>query len=311
MNNKQYKWQKLMSLIGALSLLAIGCSSESNPTTSAAGGDEAFAVTVLSVQYADGFAPAAKVAGTDRDARTLARAEARATREIEAAAREAAREAAKIARETEAATREADRALAQAARAADREALKAARAAAQAARVAAREALRMEREAARAEAIAAREAERAARAEAREEAAIQKDLENRQDAREIGPSGGILRVGSKMGVGGRDDIRATLRIPENALDETLPLTMELQGSTLSDITLVFGPSLDFNEPARLVIRLGRAAVDLDQDTVIALHMSGADGTVEEVPIRMATGVLGLELEIKVPGFSRYSLGGGA
>lgn len=160
---------------------------------------------------------------------------------------------------------------------------------------------------------AARQAEREAK---REERQRQRDLELRFDSERIGPDGGKLQVGTRAGKGGQDDIKAQLHVPELALNEPTELTMELQGNTLSTITLVFGPSLVFEQPARLNVFLGRDAVDLDLDTVVALHVTGdgdGDGApdlIEEVPIRMARGIKGLEVQILVPGFSRYSLSNG-
>lgn len=273
----------------------MGCSTEKNLTATEAtaiNSEQDFSVTVLAVEYAEGYGPAGKIAGVDSDAK-------KAARQVLLEARQAARQA-------EAAVRQADRDAAKAARLADREAAKAAREAARVAREAEREAKRIERQAER----EAKRIERQAKLEA-------KDLENRFDSKEIGPHGGSLRVGSLMGAGGQDNIRAVLKVPNGALAEPLELTMELQGSTLSTINIVFGPALVFDLPATLVIHLGRKAIDLDLDAVVALHVSddldgdGQPDLVEEVPIRMAHGVLGLELQIAVPGFSRYSMGGGS
>lgn len=156
-------------------------------------------------------------------------------------------------------------------------------------------------------ALAARQAKKDARAEAR----AAKWLE---DSGSFGPEGGTLKVGDKLGPGGKDDVRVLFIVPEGSLSpEASPvfITMSLEVSEdLSQMTLNFGPSgTEFNPPAKLKIKLGKETAEaLGFQSMIGLHFSG--DKVDEIPLRIEPGRKDVEVFLKVPGFSRYSLGGG-
>ena len=224
----------------------------------------------------------------DRVARIAARQEQMAARQAERAAKIAAREEQKAAR----AAKWAEQIAAWEAE--------------QAALKAAWEAERVGRE----EQQAAKRAERAAKRVAR-------DLLRGTDSKMIGPEGGTLMVSYRGGRGGKDNVRARFTVPRNALPAPVEISMTLEVDTqdLSYVKVIFGPSgLKFDIPAQLKVKLGRdVAKGIGYQSMVGLHHSkkpdDAGELVEEVPLTIEPGWLDVEVQMQVPGFSRYSLAG--
>ena len=136
----------------------------------------------------------------------------------------------------------------------------------------------------------------------------------------IGEDGGRLRVEDKGDRGGKDDLVVTLTVPEDALDdddgddddgdEGVLITMTVYGRYLSELVVAFTPSgLEFEEDAHLHIRLGKDLVDLDLKKLKGQH-THADGSSEEVEAKGKMKGGTANIHVKVPGFSRYGVGGG-
>ncbi|MFH1568007.1 MAG: hypothetical protein ABIL09_08385 [Gemmatimonadota bacterium] len=127
----------------------------------------------------------------------------------------------------------------------------------------------------------------------------------------IGPKGGRLQL-VDTGLGEDDELVAVLHIPARALTEPTDITMTVSGYWLKDVQIDFGPDgLTFLKDATLVVHIGKDRVDVDvQSGLIKVIHTSDDGTVHEMT---GTAVVGktINLILKVPGFSVYSLGGGA
>ena len=101
------------------------------------------------------------------------------------------------------------------------------------------------------------------------------------------------------------------KVNNNSLTKPVDITMITYGKTLSELVIVFAPAgLDFLIDAELYIKLGNNRVDLNVDTLKVNH-EHHDGTVEDATItEIRKNDTNVELFVTVPGFSRYSLGGG-
>lgn len=135
--------------------------------------------------------------------------------------------------------------------------------------------------------------------------------------------------------GVEDDLRVTFSVLPGALQVSEFISMTVFGQSLSNIVAAFQPSgLVFKKEAVLGIGLGIERVDMPLSSLQVWHIHG-DGSVEEARI---TGIRWYDLEedgevndsgdigegedwgdndvnfiaveIAVPGFSRYSMGGG-
>jgi len=138
--------------------------------------------------------------------------------------------------------------------------------------------------------------------------------EGRSVSEVIGAEGGKLVVIDKHGPGKADNLRVRLKVLENTLVEPVPITMTVYGKYLSELVVAFEPGgLQFLEPARLRIRMGPELDDLSPgESEITLWHIYEDGTVEETEIRgqRVTQDGYRVIRANIPGFSRYSPGGG-
>ena len=125
--------------------------------------------------------------------------------------------------------------------------------------------------------------------------------------KKIGKEGGKLKVGSKFGQGGQDDLMVKLEIPKGALDHKVYITMTLVGLDEGKLVLEFDPSgLEFLKDAKLTVKMGKDYVN-SLETVEAYHVSDAGTEGTEAGIEEYHDYF--EIRVKVPGFSRYSLNG--
>ena len=132
------------------------------------------------------------------------------------------------------------------------------------------------------------------------------DNEPLEDEEDIGKRGGRLEVEDRGGPGGKDDLKITFTVPRNALDDEEEITMRVYGRYLSELVVAFEPSgLVFLKDAKLKIHLGKDLIDLDLNDVKGEHHYG-DGSSEEADLKIARD----DIEVKISGFSRYSLGRG-
>lgn len=109
----------------------------------------------------------------------------------------------------------------------------------------------------------------------------------------------------------KDNLRAILEVPAGALDAPVEITMTLIGETLSELTVAFAPAgLVFLTPAELKVNVGNNLADLPVTQIRVDHVY-ADGTVES-DVLTSVGNTGSTDSVyaTVPGFSRYSMGGG-
>ena len=133
--------------------------------------------------------------------------------------------------------------------------------------------------------------------------------EEKSAKKKIGKRGGSLKVDLRNERGGQDDIKVKFTVPKDALEENEEISMTVTGTTLSDLVIVFTPSgLIFREDARLDIKLGKDLVDLELDELVVAH-TDVNGTVTLFGLVVKEDDE-VEISIRVPGFSRYSLGGG-
>ena len=125
----------------------------------------------------------------------------------------------------------------------------------------------------------------------------------------FGPEGGNLTVVDKNGKGKKDDIEVSLMMAAGVLTEDLPITMTVNGEDLSTLVVVFEPAGKvFSRDLDLRIDLGNnLAQNSDVNKITPYHIY-ADGSVEDVNIyHIDRSSNALNIYIKVPGFSRYSL----
>ena len=109
----------------------------------------------------------------------------------------------------------------------------------------------------------------------------------------------------------KDDLRSQFSVPEDGVTGPVEISMTVYGQSLSELLFQFTPSgLVFNSDAQLEILIGKDWVDLPLDDLVAYH-EHEDGTVEYAQIVMVED-WGAETRIliSIPGFSRYSMGGG-
>lgn len=134
----------------------------------------------------------------------------------------------------------------------------------------------------------------------------------------IGPRGGKIRIrdkGRKRDDDGnklREFISVDFSVPKGALDERAPIRMAVRGYYLSQLAIGFRPSgLEFNKDAKLKIHLGRDRVDVDATTIEVTHTWVEDGVTHTETMKYDVDVNGhgdAVIQIRIPGFSRYSLG---
>lgn len=125
--------------------------------------------------------------------------------------------------------------------------------------------------------------------------------------------GGVLRVTMPV-YGDAQTIRlkkAVFEVLDGSLDQRAEITMTAySGYTLDDVWVAFDPSgLTFNPPARLTLVLQGPVTE--DDVRQAYHLYGDGSNVESMATEVSsTGKAFLTVSFKVPGFSRYTLGGG-
>lgn len=135
------------------------------------------------------------------------------------------------------------------------------------------------------------------------------------DSRLIGPRGGTLKIqdwGRRRSAEGQrlqEQLAVEFSVPRGALPSPQALTMTVTGYWLSELEVAFQPSgLRFDREARLRIHLGRDRVDVDTATLRAFHWDNGTETVEVAIEVQAQGNGDVVIQVRVPGFSRYSLG---
>ena len=299
----------VLSLLVAAALTLPGCSTDVAPTASSEVGP-AVAADAVTAPEADrvalsfwSTAPAGKALGGDNAAKELEKA----AKKAEKAAEKAEEAAEKAAEKAEEAAERAAKKAEKAARLAERAADEATRNAAERAEEAAEEAAKAADEAAEA-AEAAEEAGNAAREAADLAGAI--DLQGvRTASATIGPEGGTLLVELEGPArNSHDDLRVRFHVPEESLSGPEDITMEVIGSTLSELVIVFSPKgTDFDPAAKLQVHMGKDLVDIDIIDLQVRHTYG-DGSSKSAAVQADKKVKSnFGFVITVLGFSRYSL----
>ena len=102
--------------------------------------------------------------------------------------------------------------------------------------------------------------------------------------------------------------RATFEVEEGSIDAAYYITMTVYtGATLGEVRVEFTPSgIRFHPPATLTVVLWGK---VNADVVKALHIDGSGAVLEEIAVTVEDGKKVTILVLKVPGFSRYDLGG--
>ena len=123
----------------------------------------------------------------------------------------------------------------------------------------------------------------------------------------IGRQGGKLVI-KEDEEGNDDDLKVEFIVPKKALNEKVKITMKVHGETLDDLVIEFAPGgLVFEKPAKLKIYLGEERVSVPLEMVEIVHHY-ADGSSEVVPVRIKEKKNKDVIIIRIPGFSRYSMG---
>ena len=125
-------------------------------------------------------------------------------------------------------------------------------------------------------------------------------------------SGGYLKVEDLGGKGPTDNLIVEFRVYRDALVEPVEITMTVTGNTLSELVVAFEPGgLEFLKDADLVVTIGNDLVDTEAELLQVQHHY-SDGTIETAQIKSLkmVGKSRINMHVFVPGFSRYSLGGG-
>lgn len=122
--------------------------------------------------------------------------------------------------------------------------------------------------------------------------------------------GGKLKVsfGPPSADGGVRVKRATFEVEKGSIDAAYDISMTVYtGTTLREVRVEFTPSgIRFHPPATLTVVLWGK---VDDDVVKALHIDGSGAVLEEIAVTVEDGKKVTILVLKVPGFSRYDLGG--
>lgn len=122
---------------------------------------------------------------------------------------------------------------------------------------------------------------------------------------------GFLRIDEEMGPSPKDDIGIKFSVHKGAIEQPVLITMTFYGDELSNMVVAFQPAgLEFLEMAELRLAVGDERVDLPLYDLHAWHIYN-DGTVKEVGFSITDEGNGVLFKIDVPGFSRYSMGGGS
>jgi hypothetical protein len=101
--------------------------------------------------------------------------------------------------------------------------------------------------------------------------------------------------------------QAKFRVPKDALDERVEISMQIKGSGASAI-VKFGPDgLHFNKPARLALTFSSEGIDPEN---LGGYLIEEDGTHTPVPYRINVQNNRITLLIQIAHFSTYSGDGG-
>lgn len=126
----------------------------------------------------------------------------------------------------------------------------------------------------------------------------------------FGLTGGTIQVKDDNGNGPKDDLRVTFTVPDNALNLPTNITMTVYGNTLEDLVVEFQPSgLVFLQDAELDLRFGTDLVSTPFNQIVVWH-EYSDGTVVPATFSKYNSGNIIRLKIDIPGFSKYSSGGG-
>lgn len=110
-----------------------------------------------------------------------------------------------------------------------------------------------------------------------------------------------------------DDIAFDFVVPQNGLDHAETITMSILGTDFSNLVAAFDPSgLVFLQAANLRVTIGKALTDATQQELedMTIYHEHHDGTVEIATHWVEQTGAQWIIVIEVPGFSRYSGGGG-
>ena len=126
-------------------------------------------------------------------------------------------------------------------------------------------------------------------------------------------NGGQFEILVPQGPNDKDDIYARFTVPAGALTEAVEITMTVHGTSHEDLVIEFAPGgLEFLIDAELDLWLGADIVAYYYTSLVIWHVHD-DGTSEETyPLSISQQGRNSTVKYKVaiPGFSRYSTGGG-
>ncbi|MFH1568421.1 MAG: hypothetical protein ABIL09_10540 [Gemmatimonadota bacterium] len=127
----------------------------------------------------------------------------------------------------------------------------------------------------------------------------------------INSQGGVIEIVAPAEAEAAHRLAVTFTVPPLALRSATIISMAVYGQTLSELLVGFEPGgLVFLTDASLGLSVGAARVDVPVADIIVLHIHD-DGTVETVGFQAGwTNDSLYQIQVAVPGFSVYSLGGG-
>ena len=135
--------------------------------------------------------------------------------------------------------------------------------------------------------------------------------------------GGVLQLAEPNTAASTDDNEVLFQVMPNSLpivasdnfsstdaNTSVLITMTVYGNTLADMIIEFDPDgLTFDPVALLNLHLGHDLVNMALEEMVIWHIHD-DGNVEEAFFTLRTDDINVYITIEVPGFSRYSPGGG-
>jgi hypothetical protein len=135
--------------------------------------------------------------------------------------------------------------------------------------------------------------------------------------------GGTLHLAELNSAVATDDLEVIFEVMPNSLpvvvsdnfsptdaNSNVLITMTVYGHTLEDMVIEFEPDgLIFDPVAMMNLQLGHDLVNTPLKEIVIWHIHG-DGSVEEAVFTVHADDINVYLTIEVPGFSRYSNGGG-
>lgn len=124
-----------------------------------------------------------------------------------------------------------------------------------------------------------------------------------------------LKIKKEQQAGSEDDIEVRFKVPKGAVMEEVDIAMTILGDDMASLIIAFEPQgLMFDELAVLKLKIGGDLYEQLPDDLIVNHIykneAGYEIEEELDILKLKEKKSSLEIWFYVPGFSRYSMGGG-